>query len=127
MTADVRAREVIEATLDSFHDGLRGKKTDAILTALSDAGIQLCQWQPIDTAHRVTRPVLLREGEIVDIGVWEPADHDLTNGYWCWGTGAQANPDAWMPLPSPRALPPRAAQPAPADTPAGAGEEQETT
>lgn len=58
------------------------------------------KWEPIETAPKDGRQVLLANGAHVDQGWWE--DDDGETGWFSWLCfPAKGEPTHWMPLPEP--------------------------
>lgn len=105
------AREVIAGVLRA-HGGHISGNEDKILAALAAAGLVVVEWQPIETAPRDGRPILIARhmGEFGWVRGW--AHWEDVRGISGWiargffehpGVLGLTAPTHWMPLPAPPA------------------------
>lgn len=106
---------------DLYRSHLVGWMLKAYEAALASPEVQALQWQPIETAPKDGRQILLTNGQAVAQGWWEHEEpyiyekrdiggvyigQDESDGFDGWldcEGGMQPDPTHWMPLPAPPA------------------------
>lgn len=67
----------------------------------------MSEWQPIETAPRDGTPVLLTNGDTMEVGGWQEGWRGKPGTFWCQGCDEYPvciNATHWMPLPPPPPL-----------------------